>query len=170
MSGLTEGGLDDSPRSVRVSISVTPPLPPVLQPSCNIFSPRSGSDDFVMCAALGRNPTEECSSADLLETRGWTGSSPYISWISNRISGGSEAKTEGSNSESAGKFVVGIGARFFIFCPALNELFVLKTLDSLEAVVFFISADADADGPERGGCGSATAYQFQSNLRRLRIG
>lgn len=122
-----------------------------------------------MCAAFERNPGEECSTADLLETTGWAGSSPYISWISTRISGGSEAKTEGSNSESAGKFVVDVGAGFFNFFPTLNESFVLAALDSLDVVEFFISAEADTDGPERGCCGNdsgITSCRFQGDLRR----
>lgn len=154
---MTEDGLDDSPRSVQVSTSNAPLLPPDLLPSFDISSLRTGSDGLVMCAAFGRNPGEECFSADFLETTGWAGSSPYISWISTRISGGSEAKTEGSNSESAGKCVVDTGAGFFNFFPTFTESFVLIALDSLDVVDFFISADADADSPERGCCGNDSA-------------
>lgn len=150
ISGLTEDGLDDSPRSVRVSGSNAPLLPPDLLPSFNISSLRTGSGGLEMCAIFGRNPEEEFSSADLHDTTGWAGSSPYISWISARISGGSEAKTEGSNSESAGKFVVDTGAGFFNFFPTFTESFLAISLDFLDVVGFLGSADADVDGPERG--------------------
>jgi hypothetical protein len=92
------------------------------------------------------DPGEESFSPDLLET-GRAGSSPYISWISARISGGSEAKTEGSNSERAGKFVVATGAGFFIIFLNPTEPFAPTALASLDVVDFLLSADVGPDGP-----------------------
>lgn len=146
ISGLTEDGLEDSPRSVRASEGNVSLLPPDPLLSFDISTLETGPDDSVMCVLFVRDPEEECFSPDLLETTGQAGSSPYIAWISARISGGSEAKTEGSNSQSAGKFVVDTGADFVIFLTPTEPL-APTTLEFLDKVDFLLSPDVNTDGP-----------------------
>jgi hypothetical protein len=149
---LSEGSLDDSPFSDRDSNGKGKVLL-TLPENCFSNSVSNLTPCFDACLFdtlfAGDTGAERLPTVAFLGAIvGWPGSSSYTARISARISGGSDAKTEGSKSDIAGKVVGSSFPESSAFITVCIGGFQPGPVCSVETVTFFDTGDVIFGNPD----------------------